>query len=47
MIEPSEFPFADQIVFGSKTMPKPGYLDNQQIKNEGIVYDIDLNFDLH
>lgn len=28
-------------------MPKPGYLDNQRIKNEGIVYDVDLNFDLN
>ncbi|CAK85699.1 unnamed protein product (macronuclear) [Paramecium tetraurelia] len=47
MIEPSRFPFAEQIVFGSKVMPRPGYLDNQQVRNEGIVYDIDLKFDLH
>ncbi|CAD8184636.1 unnamed protein product [Paramecium pentaurelia] len=47
MIEPSQFPFAKQIVFGSNVMPLPGYLDNQQTRNEGIVYDIDLKFDLH
>ncbi|CAD8088773.1 unnamed protein product [Paramecium sonneborni] len=46
-IEPSHLPFADQIVFGSKIMPIPGYLNRPQIIKEGIQYDIDLKFDLH
>lgn len=28
-------------------MPLPGYLKENKIEREGIVYDIDLSFDLH